>query len=68
MNPLYNQMQGGNNGMNQFMQNFQRFRQSMSGDPRQQVQNRLNSGKVSQAQYDRAGQLANQIQRMLSPK
>lgn len=68
MNPLYNQMQGGNNGMNQFMQNFQRFRQSMSGDPRQQVQNLLNSGKVSQAQYDRAVQMANQIQRMLSPK
>lgn len=68
MNPLYNQMQGGNNGMNQFMQNFQRFRQSMSGDPRQQVQNLLNSGKVSQAQYDRAVQMANQIQRMLSSK
>lgn len=69
MNPLYNQMQGGGNiGMNQFMQNFQRFRQSMSGDPRQQVQNLLNSGKVSQAQYDRAVQMANQIQRMLSSK
>lgn len=69
MNPLYNQMQGGgNNGMNQFMQNFQRFRQSMNGDPRQQVQNLLNSGRVSQAQYDRAVQMANQIQRMMSSK
>lgn len=54
--------------MNQFMQNFQRFRQSMSGDPRQQVQNLLNSGRVSQAQYDRAVQMANQIQRMMSSK
>jgi len=69
MNPLYSQMQGGgNNEMNQFMHNFQRFRQSMSGDPRQQVQNLLNSGRVSQAQYDRAVQMANQIQRMMSSK
>lgn len=68
MNPLYDQMTNQAPGMNNFMQNFQRFRQSMSGDPRQQVQNLLNSGKVSQAQYDRAVQMANQIQRMLSPK
>lgn len=68
MNPLYDQMTNQAPGMNNFMQNFQRFRQSMSGDPRQQVQNLLNSGKVSQAQYDRAVQMANQIQRMLSSK
>lgn len=68
MNPLYDQMINQASGMNNFMQNFQRFRQSMSGDPRQQVQNLLNSGKVSQAQYDRAVQMANQIQRMLSSK
>lgn len=66
MNPLFDQMQGGNNpAMTQFMQRFQQFRQSMSGDPRQQVQNLLNSGKVSQAQYDRAVQMANQIQRLM---
>lgn len=68
MNPLYDQMNNQAPGMNNFMQSFQRFRQSMSGDPRQQVQNLLNSGKVSQAQYDRAVQMANQIQRMLNPK
>lgn len=68
MNPLYDQMNNQAPGMNNFMQSFQRFRQSMSGDPRQQVQNLLNSGKVSQAQYDRAVQMANQIQRMLSLK
>lgn len=68
MNPLYDQMTNQTPGMNNFMQSFQRFRQSMSGDPRQQVQNLLNSGRVSQAQYDRAVQMANQIQRMLNPK
>ena len=69
MNPLYSQMQGGgNNGMILFMNNFQRVRQSLRGDPRQQVQNLLNSGRVSQAQYDRAVQMANQIQRMMSSK
>ena len=68
MNPLYDQMNNQTPGMNNFIQSFQRFRQSMSGDPRQQVQNLLNSGKVSQAQYDRAVQMAHQIQRMLNPK
>jgi vancomycin permeability regulator SanA len=35
------------------------------GDPRQQVQQLLNSGKVSQSQYNNAVQMANQLQRML---
>jgi hypothetical protein len=66
-NPLYTQMGGGmpNNGMAQMIQRFNQFRQAFSGDPRQQVQQLLNSGKVSQEQYNQAVQLANQLQRLL---
>lgn len=60
-NPLFNQMQMPN-GM---MQKFQQFAQMFRGDPRQQVQQLLNSGKVSQAQYNQAVQMAQQLQRMM---
>lgn len=63
-NPLYQQMNQGN-PMNNVMQRFQQFRQMFKGDPRQQVQQLLNSGKVSQTQYNNAVQMANQFQRML---
>ena len=63
-NPLYQQMNQGNL-MNNVMQRFQQFQQMFKGDPRQQVQQLLNSGKVSQSQYNNAVQIANQFQRML---
>ena len=42
------------------------FRQSFSGDPKQQVQQLLNSGKMSQSQYNQLSQMATQIQNMLT--
>jgi len=66
-NPLYSQMQP-QNPMNGFVQRFQQFQQMFKGDPRQQVQNLLNSGKVSQSQYNQAVQMANQLQRMMGGK
>lgn len=66
-NPLFNQMQL-QNQFTQMMQRFQQFRQTFQGDPRQQVQQLLNSGKVTQQQYDRAVQMAQQLQRMISGK
>lgn len=61
-NPLFQQMQ--QPGMNNIMQRFQQFQQIFRGDPRQQVQQLLNSGRVSQSQYNNAVQLAQQFQRM----
>lgn len=51
--------------MGQIMSQFQQFRQAFKGDPKEQVQQLLNSGKVSQAQYNQAVQMANALQRML---
>ena len=53
------------NGFQGMMQRFQQFQQIFRGDPRQQVQQLLSSGKISQAQYDQAVQMAQQLQRMI---
>ena len=53
---------------NNLLQRFQQFKQSFQGDPKQQVQQLLNSGRVSQQQYDRAVQMARQFQQMLNIK
>ena len=47
------------------IQQFMNFAQTFNGDPRTQIQQMLNSGQVSQAQYNQAVQLAQQLQRML---
>ena len=69
-NPIYQQVGGGvpNSGMAQMIQRFNQFRQAFQGDPRQQVQQLLNSGKVSQEQYNQAVQMANQLQRMMGER
>ena len=60
-NPLFQQMQPTNG----IIQRFQQFQQMFRGDPRQQVQNLLNSGRVSQQDYNRAVQMANQLRGLL---
>lgn len=67
MNPLYNEMRT-NTVPNNFMSRFQQFRQNFKGNPQEQVQQMLNSGKVSQADYNRAVQMAQQFQRMFGIK
>ena len=73
-NPLFQQLGAqlnGHNvsgGMGNMMQRFQQFQQMFRGDPRQQVQQLLNSGKVSQQQYNNAVQMAQQMQRMMGGK
>ena len=56
------------NNIGNLFQRFQQFQQMFRGDPRQQVQNLLNSGKVTQNDYNRAVQMANQLQRMFGGK
>ena len=65
MNPLFEQMQNNQGGStNGMLQRFRQFRQNFKGDPQQQVQQLLNSGRVSQQQYNQAVQMAQQFQRM----
>lgn len=51
-----------------FMSQLNQFRQGFQGDPRQQVQQLLNSGKMSQSQYNQLSKTATQIQNMLTKR
>ena len=50
----------------QFMQQLNKLK-SQGGDPNQMIQQMMNSGRVTQAQYDNAVKMAQQIQQMLAP-
>ena len=63
-NPLFGMLTG-QMQMNPLLQKFNQFRQMFKGDPQQQVQQMLNSGKISQAQYNQAVQMANQVAQMM---
>ena len=62
-NPLFDMMGG---GLPPIVQQFLQFKQSFRGDPQQQVQQLLNSGRISQSQYDQAVQQAKALQQMLT--
>ena len=65
-NPLFGMFGGQGQGpMAGLMQRFQQFQQMFRGDPNQQVQQLMNSGKVNQQQYNQAVQMAQQFRRML---
>ena len=59
---LYKQMQGFNS--QNFMSQLNELK-AKGGDPNQMIQQMLNSGKISQAQYNAAVQKAQQIMQML---
>lgn len=66
-NPLFNLL-GGNKmppNMANLIQQFQQFKSTFQGNAQQQVQQLLNSGKVSQQQYNQAVQMANALKGML---
>lgn len=65
MNPLFQQIGNTNPISNNLIKQFQQFRQTFSGDPKQQVQQLLNSGKITQEQYNNAVQMANTFQQFL---
>ena len=67
-NPLFGMMGGNQPQMNGLMQRFQQFKQAFTGDPKQRVQDLLNSGRISQQQYNQAVQMAHQLQRMMGSK
>lgn len=61
-NPLYGQFGGQqtNNGFSDFMNEFQRLQQTVK-NPRQEVERLLNTGTMSQQDFNRLGQMANQM-------
>lgn len=64
MSSLFNAM-GGMPRSNSMMEEFNRFRQSFHGDARQQVQSLLDSGQMTQQQFDQLSQAAQQFMQMM---
>lgn len=61
MNNLYQKL----NPMANMMERFQKFKQTYQGDPKAQVQQMLNSGRISQEQFNKASQMANQMMKFM---
>ena len=66
-NPLFNVLGGGKmpGAMGQFqqmMQQFQQFRNNFQGNPKQEVEKLLQSGKMSQQQLNQLQAMAQQFQ------
>ena len=61
-NPIYEQFGGqqNNNGFSAFMNDFRRLQQTVK-NPRQEVERLLQSGAMSQQDFNRFGQMANQM-------
>ena len=69
-NPLFN-MLGGNQpmindgGFSQFIAEVKQMQQTFQGDPRAEVQRLLNSGQMTQQQFNQFSQMANQVMQMM---
>ena len=62
-NPMFGGMNMGN--IQQMIQQFNQFRQAFQGNPQQQIQQMLNSGRISQQDYNNAYQMAQQLQKLM---
>lgn len=62
-NPLNDLMKPQN--QNNIIAQFQQFKNSFQGDPKQKVQELLNSGKMTQEQFNQLSTMATQFQQLL---
>lgn len=53
------------NNLQNMMNQLNQFRNTFKGDPKQQVQQLLNSGRMTQDQFNKLKQMADQIQGMM---
>lgn len=66
-NPLFNQFNNNANTGNiqNFIQQVRNFKSTFTGNPREEVQRLLNSGQMSQAQFNQYSQIAQQVVQMM---
>ena len=65
MNLLYNDFHPQNNSMNNFLTQFNQFKNTFTGNPEQQVKQLLSSGRMSQEQFNQFAQTANQLYKLI---
>lgn len=59
------QQQPMNNGFSNMLNRFKEFKRTFSGNPQQQVQQLLNSGQMTQEQFNQLSKMATQFQNMM---
>ena len=65
-NPLFEALGGGvNPQFQQLVQRFLQFKSTFQGDPQQEVQKMLQSGKITQQQLNQAQSFAQQFQALM---
>ena len=66
MNSLFNEFQPNRmNRMDNFLNQFNQFRSTFNGNPEQQVKQLINSGRMSQQQFNQLAQTANQLRQLI---
>jgi predicted amidophosphoribosyltransferase len=68
MNNLYKQFGKQNNPFEQLMQQAQEFKKQFNGNPRQEVEMLLRTGKMTQQQFNQYSQIAQQVAQMMGNK
>ena len=64
-NPIYNSMANQNNPFMQIIQEAQNLKNTFKGNPREEVQRLLNSGEMSQSDFNRYSQIAQQVMQFM---
>ena len=65
MNPLFNAMGNQSNPMADIIRPARDFRKQFTGNPRQEVERLLQTGRMSQQQFNQFSQMAQQIVRAM---
>jgi len=66
MSSLFNDFNSGQpNNMANLLSQFNQFRSTFSGNPEQQVKQLLQSGRMSQEQFNQLAQTANQLRQLI---
>ena len=69
-NLLFNSLSGNNapqnfNNFQQMLQQFQQFKACFQGNPKQEVERLLQSGRITQEQLNQLQSMANQLQQFM---
>lgn len=67
-NPIYQLLNRGamqSNELSRMIQQFVTFKNNFKGNPREEIENLLRSGRITQQQLNQAQQMAGEMQQML---
>lgn len=67
-NALYNQFGRQNNPFEQLAQQARNFQKQFKGSPRQEVERLLQTGQMSQSQFNQYSQIAQQVAQFMGNK